>query len=57
MTRGKLILEIGRVSMVVETGLSDQLLKDWFIRILAREKPRMTTIIQKSLEYLVVETI
>ena len=57
MTRGKSIFEIGRVSIVVETGVSDQLIKDWFIRILAKEKPRMTTIIQKSLEYLVVETM
>ena len=57
MTRGKSILEIGRVSIVVETGLSDQLIKDWFIRILEREKPTMTTIIQKSLEYLVVEAM
>ena len=57
MTRGKYICEMGRVVRVVETGLSDQLLNDWAIRILETEKPTMTTIIQKSLEYLVVETM
>ena len=50
-------MEIGRVSIVVETGLSLQLIKDWFIRTLETEKPTITTIIQKSLEYLVVETM
>ena len=57
ITLGKYILEIGRVSIEVETGLSVQLIKDWFIKILETENPTITTIIQKSLEYLLEETM
>ena len=50
-------MKIGRVSMVVETGLSDQLLNDTWIRYEETENPKMTARIQKSRENLLVATM
>ena len=49
VTLGKSISLIGRVSMVVEIGLSAQLEKDCWIKIKDPVKPAMTTQIQSSL--------
>ena len=49
VTLGKSSSEVGRVSMVVEMGLSAQLEKDWLIMIPAPVKPAMTTHSQKIL--------
>ncbi len=49
VTLGKSISVMGRVSMVVEMGLSAQLEKDWLIMTTAPVKPAMTTPSQKIL--------
>ena len=48
MTFGKVMSVIGRVSMVVLTGLSAQFSKDWYIMKPAPVNPPMTTRIQKD---------
>ena len=56
VTLGKSSSEMGRVSIVVETGLVDQLEKDSWIKSPAPRNPPMTTPIQRSLtRRLVVE--
>ena len=49
VTLGKSKSEMGRVSMVVEIGLSAQLEKDCWIKIAAPVKPAMTTETQNNL--------
>ena len=51
VTTGKVISDIGRVSIVVFTGLSSQALKDWYIMMPAPAKPDKTPRIQNSLTY------
>ena len=57
VTLGKSMSEIGRVSMVVEMGLSAQLEKDCWIKTAAPVKPAMTTQIQNSLTSLLFPAI
>ena len=49
VTLGKSKSVMGRVTMVVETGLSAQLEKDWYINTPAPMKPETTTHSQSSL--------
>ena len=57
VTFGKVICEIGKVSMVVFTGFSDQSSNDWWINIAANVNPVKTTRTQNNLTlFLVVET-
>ena len=51
---GNFIWEIGKISTVVETGLSAQLWKDSLIKNKAPVKPPITIKIQKSLAYFFV---
>ena len=51
VTFGNVISEMGKVSIVVLTGLSDQESNDSFISKLAPMNPDITTRIQKSLAY------
>ena len=51
---GNEISEMGRVSMVVDIGLSFQFLNDSWIKYPAPENPPATTRIQKSFIYLLV---
>ena len=55
VTLGKSSSVMGRVSMVVETGLLAQLEKDCWIKTPAPVKPAMTTKIQKSLTIRLLE--
>ena len=57
VTLGKSISVMGRVSMVVEMGLSAQLEKDCWIKTEATVKPAMTTQIQSSLTNPLLEAI
>ena len=57
VTLGKSISVMGRVSMVVEMGLSAQLEKDCWIMTAAPVKPVMTTQIQNSLTNLLLPAI
>ena len=54
VTVGKSSFEMERVSIVVETGLVDQLEKDSWIKIPAAVKPNMTTLTQNSLRSLLL---
>ena len=57
VTFGNLISDIGKVSMVVLIGLSDQESKDSLIRRLAPTNPAITTRIQNNLAYFLVVEI
>ena len=50
VTLGNLISDIGKVSSVVLMGLSSQDLNDSWIRKPAVQNPKVTTMIQKSLQ-------
>ena len=54
VTLGNTRSVMGRVSMVVETGLSAQLEKDCWIKTAAMVKPVMTTLSQSSLDRLLL---
>ena len=49
VTMGKSSSEMGRVSIVVDTGLLDQLEKDWLIKNADPENPAKMTKIQRIL--------
>ena len=57
VTFGNFISEIGRVSIVVLIGLSDQETNDSFIRRLAPMNPARTMMIHKILAYFLVVEI
>ena len=57
VTFGNFISEIGNVSIVVLTGLSDQELNDSLMRILAPTNPVVTTRIQNNLVYFLLVEI